>query len=658
MVRIYCLSVLFAAIVWCGLSASAQNPAVPPSAPPAAVRAQPWDKVAVGLFETIPVQEGGRIKPLKTYADVLLLKLNGRRSCRDAQNAKLDGIQWLMDCLFFPESARQYKTFLIENSDVLVDLGLSYTKRRDRYSYNDIASARTRLVERARTYSSIEAPLRRLGQTQLINLAANVMEFESLTHALDVVRLRLDLRGAGAFAALAPGAAAVPVSAFFPKAAEFSAALQALRQGRSEDPGHEAALQALHPLGEAVDAASVLCFIAPPVSSQDAEWLSLGAVAGRIFGGQTPAPEQAALFAAFESLADSASTPAAFTGKARSLHDTLAMLAQARGEYRAIGLEVFYHKADLVYYSLCFYMLCFLGVAASWIRPKNRALYRANVTLLALPTLLLAAAIVIRCAIRLRPPVTTLYETILFVVWCAAAVCFFIEWIHRQKLGLSMGALLGMIGLFLANKYEVMEGEDTMPSMVAVLNTNFWLATHVTTITIGYAAGLLAGALSHVFVFGKLVGAGKKIPGFYRPLDRIVYGVLCFALLFSIIGTILGGIWANESWGRFWGWDPKENGALLICLWQLAILHAMRGRYIRDYGLHLAAIFGGVVVAFSWFGVNQLGVGLHSYGFTSGISKALLIFYSIESVLMMLGVMAWGLDRTPRLEGAAERSSA
>ncbi len=652
--RTLSISILLTIFVLTSLSALAQDAPAAASAPAKLLRTQAWDKEAVGLFESLAIQEGGRIKPLKTYADVLLLKLNGRRSCRDAQEAKLDGTQWLMDCLFFPDSARQYKMFLIENSDVLVDLGLSYTKRRDRYSYDDLVAARTLLMDRARTYSSIEAPLRRLGQTQLINLATNMMDFESLTHALDVVRMRLDLRDTGPFSALAAGTGPQPVSALFPKAAEFSVALQALRQGQAQDPGHAAAMRALNPLGEAVDSASTLSFIAPPATDATSEWRSLGSLAGQLFGGQTPPADEAAVFSTFEALADAAPTPAVFTEKARALHTALAVRAQVRGEYRAIGLEVLYHKADLVYYSLCFYVLCFLGVAASWVRPKSLLLYRSDLFLLALPTVLLAIAIAMRCTIRLRPPVTTLYETILFVVWSAIVVCLFIEWIQRNKLGLSMGAILGMIGLFLANKYEVMEGEDTMPSMVAVLNTNFWLGTHVTTITIGYAAGLLAGALSHAFVFGKLFRVDKKVAGYYRPLDRVVYGVLCFSLLFSIVGTILGGIWANESWGRFWGWDPKENGALLICLWQLTILHAVRGRYIRDYGLHLASVFGAVVVAFSWFGVNQLGVGLHSYGFTSGISKALLIFYSIECVVMALGVLAWGLDRGPRAENPTE----
>src|SRR5690606_19088166 len=121
-----------------------------------------------------------------------------------------------------------------------------------------------------------------------------------------------------------------------------------------------------------------------------------------------------------------------------------------------------------------------------------------------------------------------------------------------------------------------------------------------------------------------------------RSVSRMIYGTICFALVFSVVGTILGGIWANDSWGRFWGWDPKENGALLICLVNIATLHGRLAGWLRDRGMALAAIFGGVVVAFSWFHVNQLGVGLHSYGFTEGILTALTIFYVSQAIVFAL----------------------
>ena len=106
----------------------------------------------------------------------------------------------------------------------------------------------------------------------------------------------------------------------------------------------------------------------------------------------------------------------------------------------------------------------------------------------------------------------------------------------------------------------------------------------------------------------------------------MVYGIVCFATLFSFVGTVLGGIWADQSWGRFWGWDPKENGALLIVLWNAIILHARWGGLVRERGLMNLAIFGNIVTAFSWFGVNMLGIGLHSYGFMDAAFKWLMLF--------------------------------
>ena len=155
-----------------------------------------------------------------------------------------------------------------------------------------------------------------------------------------------------------------------------------------------------------------------------------------------------------------------------------------------------------------------------------------------------------------------------------------------------------------------------------MLDTNIWLATHVVAITTGYSAMFLAGMLAIIYIVrGVFTRSLERQTA--DSLSRMTYGVVCFATLFSFVGTVLGGIWADQSWGRFWGWDPKENGALLIVLWCAIILHARWGGYIEQRGLMVMAIFGNIVTSFSWFGVNMLGVGLHSYGFMQkGISLA------------------------------------
>jgi hypothetical protein len=109
--------------------------------------------------------------------------------------------------------------------------------------------------------------------------------------------------------------------------------------------------------------------------------------------------------------------------------------------------------------------------------------------------------------------------------------------------------------------------------------------------------------------------------------------------LFSFVGTILGGIWADQSWGRFWGWDPKENGALLIVLWNATILHARGGGMIKERGMMAMAIFGNIVTSFSWFGVNMLGIGLHSYGWMDKAFPWLMAFDASQVVLIVLALL-------------------
>ena len=133
----------------------------------------------------------------------------------------------------------------------------------------------------------------------------------------------------------------------------------------------------------------------------------------------------------------------------------------------------------------------------------------------------------------------------------------------------------------------------------------------------------------------------------------MIYGIVCFATLFSFVGTVLGGIWADQSWGRFWGWDPKENGALMIVIWNAAILHARWGGIIRERGLVAMAIFGNAVTAWSFFGTNMLGIGLHSYGFMDKAFAWLMVFVCIQIAVMTGGLMLGTLNQASKPTGQA-----
>ena len=154
-------------------------------------------------------------------------------------------------------------------------------------------------------------------------------------------------------------------------------------------------------------------------------------------------------------------------------------------------------------------------------------------------------------------------------------------------------------------------------------------------------------SIGHIYIVGKLLGLKRNDTAFYKNITRMVYGVICFALVFSAIGTVLGGIWANYSWGRFWGWDPKENGALLIVLWCAILFHAKLAHWIDQLGFAIGSILGIIVVMLAWFGINLLGVGLHSYGFTSGIAKALFTYIGFELVFIAVTatIILWKTGR-------------
>jgi ABC-type transport system involved in cytochrome c biogenesis permease subunit len=232
--------------------------------------------------------------------------------------------------------------------------------------------------------------------------------------------------------------------------------------------------------------------------------------------------------------------------------------------------------------------------------------------------------------------VTNLYSSAIFIGWAAVLLGLVLEKFNKDGIGLMVAALVGFTTQIIAHNLAL--GGDTMEMMRAVLDTNFWLATHVVTITLGYSAMFIAGALAIIYIL-RGVFTTSLTKGTADALGKMVYGIICFATLFSFVGTVLGGIWADQSWGRFWGWDPKENGALLIVLWCAVILHARWGGLVRSRGLMNMALVGNIITSFSWFGVNMLGIGLHSYGFMDSAFKWLVLFIATQVALIALGLL-------------------
>jgi ABC-type transport system involved in cytochrome c biogenesis permease subunit len=629
-----------------------------------------WDAATLDTFRSLPVQEGGRVKPLDTYASFLLLRLNGKRTFTQTLDSgtkiSLSPMEWFLDCLFFPEAASGYRHFIVDNADYVTGLGAKApgAGQRNRFSYDDLLPARQELFNRAKAAAQVEQSKRSSQQAMLVTLEQAVEEFESVAHYFDFAHTPFDASKSRLAQKIFPGEAAsgLTLSRALAHGRDLRLAFAALDQlgkeggGDQKVAGESAAFgEFMAPLSAAFGSTGLS--LIPPSDKAQKEWLSVGTLARKAFQVEQQDASELALLAALEKLPSATGSALQFKQVAGEFQQLSVSRAKERGEYNKIPLEISFYKAKFFSYAQVFFVLSFIIAALSWLNLRSRVLGWATATAVAVPWALLVTGIVYRCIIRGRPPISTLYETILFITAVSVFVALFIETVNRRRVAVSVASFLGSLGMFVAGRYEITNAEDTMPMLVAVLDTNFWLATHVTIINVGYAAGMLAAGIAHVYVFSRLFGLKRGDRDFYRSLTRMVYGVTCFGLLFAFVGTVLGGIWANYSWGRFWGWDPKENGAALICLSMLASLHARMGGYLREMGVHLAAIFTGGVVAFSWWGVNLLGVGLHSYGFTSGIWTATYVFWAIQAAAIALGFFVLLRDKfsaksakTPRAE--------
>jgi ABC-type transport system involved in cytochrome c biogenesis permease subunit len=618
----------------------------------------PWPKEVVKRFASMPVQEEGRIKPLETLANYQLLAFHGTRTLRlkysDGTRRTLKPAEWLLDCLFYPEVARHYPVFVVDDPQAVTLVGMTpHESRRQRYSFEEVAPVLPKLKELATTFAAIKEAERQPQQQMIIALAQNATSLERIFSTLDWAR-----------DGLRPDSAAAPppmlADAIKDGKLPFSGFTRALRL-QNASLGFEDVPQNIRDIAMG----SMYPMLYPPPRPDQVEWMSFGHM---IIGGVVqPAMQEKAerALADWETLCSLRDDRTAFAQRLESVAAGTIAEASARGQQWRVPWELLYNRADFFYYALQAFVLAFLAQAITWLvnpaTAKARWLHRGTWLAMLVGLVLVASGLVTRAIIMGRwvsAVVTTLYETILFISCVIVVVGLAAELITRRKIALPVTAAISAFGMFLSMKFEMSRGTDTLEPLQAVLNTNYWLSIHVTSVNIGYAAGLLAAGFAGVYLIARLFDPARKDGEFYRTLTGCTYGIVCFGLLFSLVGTILGGLWANDSWGRFWGWDPKENGALMIVLSFLIILHARLGGYIREFGLHMLTLLTGVVVAFSWWHVNLLGVGLHSYGFTSGIKEIVFTFYGLVALVFAMGVAAWLRDRWHREDAQTREGNA
>ncbi len=586
-------------------------------------------------FSTLPIQHEGRIKPLSTFALIHLEKFH------DASRlGEESATAWLAEVMFNPAKAMQRPLFAVKDADVVSMLGMA-EKPDHFYSFAEVADALAQHHDQVASLLQHTTEQLSLSQRGVVELYRNAGLFAQITLSYTLLLpLSIDIPNH-------TGTAFIDDYAQLP---ELQKSLRALVASKGKNPQNYSATE--KQLAQAVETLTLtlehgrentLLRVIPPQWGARDEWLT----PWMVFHSGQGSPQTAEALNLWRNLATAYQAQ-----EVKKWQKTTASLAHSTQDLpdvrpSALKLERFYYASHPLATSTLLYMagLAFtlLGLSGvrSWRKPAMR---RLIIALAASGAALHFIAIAARIYILERPPVGTLYESLLFVSLIAVLFGLLIEFRLRNSLGLLVSCLLGSLLLFASQSFS---GEDTMGMLIAVLNTNFWLATHVLCITTGYGFGLVAGIIAHCYLIMRCL---RRDADATRQVLRGAYGTALIALLFTALGTILGGIWADQSWGRFWGWDPKENGALMICLWLIWLLHGRIGGQMQERGFAVGLALLNVVIALSWLGVNLLATGLHSYGFTDKAAWSLAAFCAAEiNFALITTIILWRREHAQAL---------
>ena len=587
------------------------------------------EDVDLAKFGRIPVLVGGRVKPIDTVARNSLLIIHGKQTVRLANGQQLNAMQWLTDTLLNARVADQYPEFTIQNAEVLGLFGWEQSNQKY-FSFAEVSPFLKQIDEQGEQSEKLESVQRSAYQNAVLNLRNSLVLYQRLKNSAQPENAQDFAGELEAFEGSVPGAA------------------KAARQRETGQNFDKPKLGNVAELIQRYEKLSEMAYIlaVPPVAP-NGEWRSVGDSLLRSVGTGEIHPivkDYALIGDAYR-----AGNHTLFNQNVDLLASWIAK--EQPSATKRTAFEFLFNHIDPFTHSMVLYVLAFLLACGSWLG-WNRMLNRSAFYLLLLALAVHTFGLVSRMYLQERPPVTNLYSSAIFIGWGAVIVSLILERIFRDGIGAACAGAIGFITLIIA--HHLAGSGDTLEMLQAVLDTNIWLATHVVAITTGYSAMFLAGMLAIIYIIrGVFTRSLKKETA--DSLARMTYGVVCFATLFSFVGTVLGGIWADQSWGRFWGWDPKENGAVLIVLWCAIILHARWGGFIRQRGLIIMALFGNVVTSFSWFGVNMLGVGLHSYGFMQKAFPWLVGFMLSQLALMAIAAMPLERWRSFRTSGATLR---
>jgi len=508
----------------------------------------------------VAIQDGGRRKPVDTFAKEALIRITGRSTYTDKSGRRWQPNDLVLSALMETHDWKNEPIVLVSSGQLIDQLGLDKAQRR--FSFAQLAGAAElqRIATEAQALKRAEKPLNRVQQ-------------EALS-----VGDRLTL------------------------------------------------------LTRLMDGSALL--VVPASTNDTAPWVDPSGWS-RYYSETQFAPVQPQLqaFATAYLNGDGFN----FSRATNQLRENLRGLSPSiYPQERQLRLEYFYNHVESFYRAIWCYGVALVILLAAHFRKRGRALQMLGVAVAVLGLAFQAAGIIMRCMIAGRPPVTNMYESIIWVSFAVSlfGMIFFTR--YRAPVYLLAALPVTLIALLLVHQMPIAMPSSIDP-LVPVLRDNFWLTIHVLTITLSYAAFALAMGFGHI-----LLWRYARDPTAARadaPMHFWLYRVLQLGVLLLAAGTILGGVWANYSWGRFWGWDPKETWALIALLCYILALHGRLAGWWTQFGLTVASVVCFLAVLMAWYGVNfVLGKGLHSYGFGIGGETYVATFIVLDLLFVAFAI--------------------
>src|SRR5437773_11260739 len=513
-------------------------------------------------FGLLAIQDGGRRKPIDTFARETLIRITGRSTYTDKGGRRWQPNDFVLSALFDTRDWKNEPMILISSGQLIEQLGLDKAQRRFSFAQLTGSAELQRIASEARAVKRAEKPLDRVQQEALsvndrLALLGNVMNGNALL-IVPSPQKETD-------AWMVPDPAAIAASyneaQFAPAFAELTKMMRAYTQGDGFN----------------------------------------------------------------------------FSRAANQLRAGLRELSPATyPQDRQLRLEYFYNHFEGFYRAIWCYGIALVILIVAHLRKRGRALRNIGVAVAIVGLAFQATGIVMRCMIAGRPPVTNMYESI---IWVSFAVLFFgMIFFARYRAPVYLLAALPvtLIALLLVHQMPIAMPSSIDP-LVPVLRDNFWLTVHVLTITLSYAAFALAMGFGHILLWR--YARNPAAASADAPMHFWLYRVLQLGVLLLAAGTILGGVWANYSWGRFWGWDPKETWALIALLCYILTLHGRLAGWWTEFGLVVASVVCFLAVLMAWYGVNfVLGKGLHSYGFGIGGETYVATFIVLDLLFVAFAI--------------------